>query len=114
MSQSLPNVLGTGQSSSSGSISASNDASATHVRRHPAKANGEISDDGESVVPASGDRVAPKGDVRRQQSAAERALSGFASALGGGGPNSPSHAGSYYEVAIKLMHTNFRSSSYSW
>lgn len=35
----------------------------------------------------------PKGDVRRQQSAAERALSGFASALGGGGPNSPSHAG---------------------
>lgn len=31
--------------------------------------------------------------VRRQQSAAERALTGFAQALGGGGGNKPSHAG---------------------
>jgi hypothetical protein len=88
----LPNVLGTGQSSSSsGSAAASNDAPATHVRRHPTRnqalPGGAIADEAQ---PGS---VAPKGEVRRQQSAAERALSGFASALGGGGPNSPSHAG---------------------
>lgn len=33
------------------------------------------------------------GDVRRQQSAAQRTLNGIASVLGGGGGNSPTHAG---------------------
>uniref|UniRef100_A0AC35U5W6 Lipocln_cytosolic_FA-bd_dom domain-containing protein n=1 Tax=Rhabditophanes sp. KR3021 TaxID=114890 RepID=A0AC35U5W6_9BILA len=32
-------------------------------------------------------------DIRRQQSPGQRVMSGLASALGGGGPNSPTHAG---------------------
>lgn len=83
--------MGTGGSQSgSSSVAASNDVSATHVRRHPGKktdGRNDAASDDEVAVPET------KGDVRRQQSAAERALSGFASALGGGGPNSPSHAG---------------------
>lgn len=88
LSQSLPNVLGTGQSSNA---AASNDAPATHVRRHPGKSGlqGDATAD-ETPLESS---AAPKSEVRRQQSAAERALSGFASALGGGGANSPKNAG---------------------
>lgn len=34
-----------------------------------------------------------KSEIRRQPSTAQRALSGIAAALGGGGSNSPTHAG---------------------
>lgn len=72
------------QSSASSSISASNDASASHVRRHPgSKTDGSGSQGVEEESIRDNISPAPR-DIRRQQSAAERALSGFASALGGG------------------------------
>ncbi|KAI6189154.1 Calycin-like domain and Calycin domain-containing protein [Aphelenchoides besseyi] len=110
LSQSLPNVLGTqGQSSpSSVATSASHDAPSTRIgqRRGESAFEGELPDDHSISTAASNDEASSSvstnsdnvrrqqsSDVRRQQSPAERALSGFASALGGGGPNSPSHAG---------------------
>uniref|UniRef100_A0A0N4ZBD6 Lipocln_cytosolic_FA-bd_dom domain-containing protein n=1 Tax=Parastrongyloides trichosuri TaxID=131310 RepID=A0A0N4ZBD6_PARTI len=70
LAQGIPSVLGTSAppTGGAGEISAAHD-----------------------VDPSS---IAAAGrDIRRQQSPTERALSGIASALGGGGPNSPTHAG---------------------
>lgn len=74
LSQGIPSVLGTGTEKSLG-VSHSTDTEATFAERSAAIAN-ERNGSG----------------IRRQQSPAERALSGFASALGGGG-NGPTHAG---------------------
>uniref|UniRef100_A0A7E4VPZ2 Lipocln_cytosolic_FA-bd_dom domain-containing protein n=1 Tax=Panagrellus redivivus TaxID=6233 RepID=A0A7E4VPZ2_PANRE len=56
-------------------------ASSSNIRASP-------SHDSEPISESSN-----RGDVRRQQTTAQRAFNGFASVLGGGGPNSPTHAG---------------------
>ncbi|KAI6233764.1 Calycin-like domain and Calycin domain-containing protein [Aphelenchoides fujianensis] len=112
LSQSLPNVLGTtsqGQaagSSAAATSAASHDAAVTRVGRRrgedgvvegelpndrPISTAASTDDDARSV--SSGHATTNSDNVRRQQSPAERALAGFASALGGGGPNAPSNAG---------------------
>ena len=101
LSQSLPNVLGTqgagGSGAALGATSASHDAVATRISGGGSRSlDGELPDHAASTDEEAA-RVAAsatnRDGVRRQPSAAERALSGFASALGGGGPNSPAHAG---------------------
>ena len=71
LAQGIPSVLGTGSTTNTGAgeISAAHDADPSSIA------------------------TSVSHDIRRQQSPAERALSGIASALGGGGPNSPTHAG---------------------
>lgn len=77
LSQGIPSVLGTGTTNtdSKPGVSHSTDTESSFAERSAAIAS-----------------QTNRGGVRRQQSAAERALSGFASALGGGG-NGPAHAG---------------------
>ncbi|KAL7073675.1 hypothetical protein ACQ4LE_007375 [Meloidogyne hapla] len=80
LSNTLPNVLGTNQHvDAKGSLS-----SASHISHNSAASIG-TTDSAVLSQSASG--------VRRQQSPAERALAGFASALGGGSSNGPAHAG---------------------
>ncbi|CAA92030.1 Lipocalin domain-containing protein [Caenorhabditis elegans] len=84
LSNSLPNLLGSG----SGADSSSAPAASSNIRRAPQAA--ASFDDAVATVSAS---AASSSNIRRQPSAAQRALSGFAAALGGGGNNSPTHAG---------------------
>ncbi|VDM75460.1 unnamed protein product [Strongylus vulgaris] len=84
LSQSLPSLLGSGHSSSSSA-------------RHGAAAASASSVDS-PVVSQSIDENAITNqirgkDIRRQPSTAQRALSGISSFLGGGGGNTPTHAG---------------------
>ncbi|KAL6723054.1 hypothetical protein Aduo_018104 [Ancylostoma duodenale] len=84
LSQSLPSLLGSGHSSSSSARHAGAAASASSVDS--------------PVVSQSVDENAITSqlrgkDIRRQPSTAQRALSGISSFLGGGGGNTPTHAG---------------------
>ncbi|CAD5222738.1 unnamed protein product [Bursaphelenchus xylophilus] len=88
LAQGLPNVLGTnnlptGQANGPTSSAVAGASRSFSQDEAPALAAGNRPS--EVAVNAGG--------VRRQQSTAERALSGFAAALGGGGQNGPSHAG---------------------
>ncbi|EFO89655.1 CRE-LPR-3 protein [Caenorhabditis remanei] len=85
LSNSIPNLLGGG--SGSGADSSSAPASSSNIRRSPTAA--ASNDDVPQVATAAGS----SSNIRRQPSAAQRAISGFAAALGGGGNNSPTHAG---------------------
>uniref|UniRef100_A0A915EIB7 ubiquitinyl hydrolase 1 n=1 Tax=Ditylenchus dipsaci TaxID=166011 RepID=A0A915EIB7_9BILA len=85
LSQGIPSVLGTGTEGQSGSGYAPK-SSAFAASTDSDTFSGASADQSASAAISSGT------GVRRQQTAAEKALSGFASALGGGG-NSPTHAG---------------------
>lgn len=85
LSQGIPSVLGaTGTDVSS---KASSSSSSAALSAHSTDAEASFAE--RSAAIASQTNGA---GIRRQQSPAERALSGFASALGGGG-NGPTHAG---------------------
>uniref|UniRef100_A0A183BVY9 Lipocalin domain-containing protein n=1 Tax=Globodera pallida TaxID=36090 RepID=A0A183BVY9_GLOPA len=85
LSNSLPNLLGT-NSGTNGAADTKSIASA-------------LANAAESTSSTAGGSAAPSASsggtgIRRQQSPAERAIAGFASALGGGGnANGPAHAG---------------------
>ncbi|KAF8354438.1 lpr-3 [Pristionchus pacificus] len=79
LSQSIPSVLGTGSA-------AQQDGPVSSARSPSRRAKVSESQDDEP-------RSASKSEIRRQPSTAQRALSGIAAALGGGGSNSPTHAG---------------------
>ena len=81
LSQGIPSVLGTGESS---------DPSPTSFQGAVAASRDSDPITEESASLSTGRKG---GDVRRQQSAAQRTLNGIASVLGGGGGNSPTHAG---------------------
>uniref|UniRef100_A0A914L9C0 Lipocalin domain-containing protein n=1 Tax=Meloidogyne incognita TaxID=6306 RepID=A0A914L9C0_MELIC len=79
LSNTLPNVLGTNQNVD-------------------AKGSPAVTQNSQSLLVGANDSIpqsqsVPSSGVRRQQSPAERALAGFASALGGGNSNGPAHAG---------------------
>ncbi|CAK5125742.1 unnamed protein product [Meloidogyne enterolobii] len=79
LSNTLPNVLGTNQNVD-------------------AKGSPALTQNSQSLLVGANDSTSqstsvPSSGVRRQQSPAERALAGFASALGGGNSNGPAHAG---------------------
>ncbi|GMR60649.1 hypothetical protein PMAYCL1PPCAC_30844, partial [Pristionchus mayeri] len=80
LSQSIPSVLGT---------SNQQDAPVSHAAGRTPSRRAKVSEsqDG-ATVSANKDA-----EIRRQPSTAQRALSSFAAALGGGGSNSPTHAG---------------------
>ncbi|VDK64065.1 unnamed protein product, partial [Cylicostephanus goldi] len=92
LSQSLPSLLGSPHSSSSSS------AAAAAAARHGASSSSSSSSVDGPVVSQSVDENAITNqirgkDIRRQPSTAQRALSGISSFLGGGGGNTPTHAG---------------------
>ncbi|KAH7699146.1 CBN-LPR-3 protein [Aphelenchoides avenae] len=101
LSQGIPTVLGTGPTgSSTGGTSGASSSSIDSVASSLASAasrpsfSSAASTDAEAVSAAVDKPVISSGSgIRRQQSAAERALSGLTAALGGGGGNSPTHAG---------------------
>ena len=75
LSQGIPSVLGTGESDSSSRVHAASSQDSEPITEEAARAS----------LSGSG--------IRRQQSSAQRILNGFSSFVGGGGPNSPTHAG---------------------
>ncbi|GMT06260.1 hypothetical protein PENTCL1PPCAC_28434 [Pristionchus entomophagus] len=79
LSQSIPSVLGT---------QAQQDGPVTNARSPSRRAKVSESQDDSPRTSQNKDA-----EIRRQPSAAQRALSGIAAALGGGGSNSPTHAG---------------------
>lgn len=84
LSQGIPSVLGTGSESSSSA------ASSSDIGRP--RINAAANQDGEPITEES--RGASDGTgIRRQQSSAQKILNGFSSFVGGGGGNSPAHAG---------------------
>ncbi|CAD5217123.1 unnamed protein product [Bursaphelenchus okinawaensis] len=87
LAQGLPNVLGTNTPAQGTPTSSATAAKSFSQDEIPMSAASP-----DVAVSASSGAV-NAGGVRRQQSTAERALSGFAAALGGGGQNGPSHAG---------------------
>ncbi|CAJ0569400.1 unnamed protein product, partial [Mesorhabditis spiculigera] len=88
LSQSLPNLLGTGPQARG---EANTDGAETVVHRDRA-AGVKTHTPGDSPVVQS-DAISSSSNIRRQPSATQRALSGIAAALGGGGGNGPTHAG---------------------
>ncbi|GMT36087.1 hypothetical protein PFISCL1PPCAC_27384, partial [Pristionchus fissidentatus] len=92
LSQSIPSMLGTtANGASHGAASAAqSDAPVSSARSPSRRAKVSESQDDIPVRSSSNDA---KTEIRRQPSAAQRALSGIAAALGGGGSNSPTHAG---------------------
>ncbi|CAI5456095.1 unnamed protein product [Caenorhabditis angaria] len=84
LSNSLPNLLGSGAEAAAPSAA----AGSSNIRRAPTAQSND--DEATQVATAAS---SSSSNIRRQPSAAQRALSGFAAALGGGGSNSPTHAG---------------------
>ncbi|TMS37223.1 hypothetical protein L596_004200 [Steinernema carpocapsae] len=91
-SGSISSIASSGHSSSSGFIAGSSDSVPTSASTDSEIATALASGSGSPSSLSSSGFPTHGGEIRRQQSAAQRALSGIASALGGGG-NSPTHAG---------------------
>ncbi|VDL71939.1 unnamed protein product [Nippostrongylus brasiliensis] len=84
LSQSLPSLLGSSSHSSSGARAS---GAATSASSHDAPALSQSVDENSVTNHIRGS------NIRRQPSTAQRALSGISSFLGGGGGNTPTHAG---------------------
>ncbi|KAF7632086.1 hypothetical protein Mgra_00008533 [Meloidogyne graminicola] len=84
LSNTLPNVLGTNQQIDAKGIPSETKDLSQSSASAPSSGTADSTLQSQSLI-GSG--------IRRQQSPAERALAGFASALGGGSSNGPAHAG---------------------
>ncbi|KAL3076428.1 hypothetical protein niasHT_039917 [Heterodera trifolii] len=93
LSNSLPNLLGT-NTGPNGAADTKSIASALANAAESVSSSAGTSSSSSSATGGGGASSTSGNGIRRQQSPAERAIAGFASALGGGGnANGPAHAG---------------------